>query len=521
MASIYDLAGTLNKYFTIGNDGITIFYGDFEPTLDIGKVGDIYIQTKLEILDETDTRIGTEPFGRVFYRHIKNGVECWDYVKTYSFDTPIITETETEINSNDFKISIKKADNTNIKESTSDTDFDINHDSYGVSRYASDSEVLIKSVNDLSTPTDKQIIATPKQIATNLKVESDRAISVEGKLTDLNQDLTKTNLVSAINSEHDQRVSEDSHLQEQIDAINARKDVVDIVGSAAELENYNNQYISDNDIIKVLADENHQGRQSYYRWNATTKAFEYIGSDSASYTKEEADDRFVNIDNNETITGTKTFTQTIISQNDGEILDIQNSDGVSISSITSSSSDASNYISLSIADDNAIEVASVDVVYDKAENKAYVTVPLGETTNNTTSTIAASQGWVNDPTLSTNVVHRSGDETVGGTKTFTSSPNVPTVSDTDNSTKAASTAFVQSGLSKKQNTIQITNNDNKKFLSNNGASLIWSIVRDICNIAEMDDTNITDAKSGQTLIYDETSQKWVNGLQTTATIKYW
>lgn len=39
-------------------------------------------------------------------------------------------------------------------------------------------------------------------------------------------------------------------------------------------------------------------------------------------------------------------------------------------------------------------------------------------TNSTSSTNLPNCGWVNDPTKSTNVVHRSGDETIAGNKTF-------------------------------------------------------------------------------------------------------
>lgn len=46
--------------------------------------------------------------------------------------------------------------------------------------------------------------------------------------------------------------------------------------------------------------------------------------------------------------------------------------------------------------------------------------PMQAATNSTTSNGIATTGWVNDPTKSTNVVHRSGDETISGLKTFTS-----------------------------------------------------------------------------------------------------
>lgn len=42
MASIYDISGTSHHSFKIG-DGPTIYYGNIEPTNDIGVIGDLYI----------------------------------------------------------------------------------------------------------------------------------------------------------------------------------------------------------------------------------------------------------------------------------------------------------------------------------------------------------------------------------------------------------------------------------------------------------------------------------------------
>lgn len=49
-----------------------------------------------------------------------------------------------------------------------------------------------------------------------------------------------------------------------------------------------------------------------------------------------------------------------------------------------------------------------------------VNVPLASQSSSTDSTIAASIGWVNNPSLSSNVVHKTSDETIGGQKTFLS-----------------------------------------------------------------------------------------------------
>lgn len=46
---------------------------------------------------------------------------------------------------------------------------------------------------------------------------------------------------------------------------------------------------------------------------------------------------------------------------------------------------------------------------------------LSAETNSTASTMIPTKGWVNNPATSTNVVHRTGNETIGGTKTFSES----------------------------------------------------------------------------------------------------
>lgn len=45
---------------------------------------------------------------------------------------------------------------------------------------------------------------------------------------------------------------------------------------------------------------------------------------------------------------------------------------------------------------------------------------IGTSSNSKTATILATKGWVNDPSLSLNIVHRDGTETINGTKTFNS-----------------------------------------------------------------------------------------------------
>lgn len=83
------------------------------------------------------------------------------------------------------------------------------------------------------------------------------------------------------------------HLQNQIDAIISKSDVVDIVGTYNELLEYDKSKLGNNDIIKVLTDEAHANKRSYYRFNKTTDRFTYIGSESEGMTESEAREIFL------------------------------------------------------------------------------------------------------------------------------------------------------------------------------------------------------------------------------------
>lgn len=89
-------------------------------------------------------------------------------------------------------------------------------------------------------------------------------------------------------------------LQGQIDAINAGQNLADIVGTFADLENYNTEYLHVGDKIEVMQDETHSNSSTVYNWNGT--AFEYVGSFGGgggggnSYTKAESDERYAKKD---------------------------------------------------------------------------------------------------------------------------------------------------------------------------------------------------------------------------------
>lgn len=59
---------------------------------------------------------------------------------------------------------------------------------------------------------------------------------------------------------------------------------------------------------------------------------------------------------------------------------------------------------------------------------------------------STTHGFVPSGVDESNLVHKTGNETIAGSKTFSSSPSVPTATNGDNSTKAATTAFVQTAV---------------------------------------------------------------------------
>lgn len=116
---------------------------------------------------------------------------------------------------------------------------------------------------------------------------------ITNEVNDLVNYYDKDEADTLIATEAETRDAADLDLQGQIDAISSASDVVDVVGTYAELQAYDTSKLSDNDIVKVLTDETHDDAISYYRWSDATNAFTYIGSQGPFYTKSETDAAFV------------------------------------------------------------------------------------------------------------------------------------------------------------------------------------------------------------------------------------
>lgn len=144
------------------------------------------------------------------------------------------------------------------------------------SQLQNDSGFITKSVNDLTNYT---------------KTSDLSSVALSGAYSDLTgtPDLSIYATNQALNQETTNRENADIGLQGQIDAITSSSDVVDIVGTYQDLQNYDTQHLGNNDVIKVLQDSTHNNAMTYYRWLKNTSTWQYIGQEGPYYTKSEID----------------------------------------------------------------------------------------------------------------------------------------------------------------------------------------------------------------------------------------
>lgn len=67
-------------------------------------------------------------------------------------------------------------------------------------------------------------------------------------------------------------------LDEDVQELKSNPDVVDIVSTYQDLQNYDTSTLTDKDIIRVLSDSTHGNQSSYYRYDATTEQWTYVGT---------------------------------------------------------------------------------------------------------------------------------------------------------------------------------------------------------------------------------------------------
>lgn len=71
-------------------------------------------------------------------------------------------------------------------------------------------------------------------------------------------------------------------VEDEVERLENNPDVVDIVATYADLQAYDTSKLTDKDIIRVLEDNTHGNNSTYYRWNAATNQFDFVGEISSS-----------------------------------------------------------------------------------------------------------------------------------------------------------------------------------------------------------------------------------------------
>lgn len=138
-------------------------------------------------------------------------------------------------------------------------------------------------------------------------------VNEKGQAT--NKAVSQKLFTDEINDEANARSEADRAIWQEIEDIEASSDVADVVGTHADLENYDTSKLKDNDIIKVLDDETQNDQITYYRWDKETSTFSLVGAIGPYYTETEADNKFqdkltagsnITIDANNEISATDT-----------------------------------------------------------------------------------------------------------------------------------------------------------------------------------------------------------------------
>lgn len=141
---------------------------------------------------------------------------------------------------------------------------------------------------NITTPTS-QDIADAVDGEARLRAEADNTLQSNINAEELARQRADRDIQAVLDGESLARVNEDRNLQSQIDAIASKSDVVDVVGTYAELQAYDTSKLNDNDVVKVLDDSTHNDAMTYYRWNKTTQTWSYIGQESPYYSKSQTD----------------------------------------------------------------------------------------------------------------------------------------------------------------------------------------------------------------------------------------
>jgi hypothetical protein len=228
---------------------------------------------------------------------------------------------------------------------------------------------------------------------------------------------------------------------------------------------YSGSYLSLTDKPTIPSSVTELSDGSDYALKSSLKTVATTGSYNDLTDKPTIPSDVVHKTDNETIAGTKTFSSTTIFSNQTSIATTTAAPAADKTTYTDiqfrAGSNRMNTIRGSQIADSEGNIIRTEILLGC--NGPASAAPSGITVKRTTDAITtyaqtptettetdgtqiATTGWVNK--TGNNVVHLSSSETISGTKTFSASPIIPTPGVSDNSTKAATTAYINNKFQK-------------------------------------------------------------------------
>lgn len=119
-------------------------------------------------------------------------------------------------------------------------------------------------------------------------------------------------------------------VEEEVEELKNNPDVVDIVATYADLQSYDTQHLTNNDVIRVLADETHDNQSTYYRFTKNPDTWTYIGPVGDYYTKSQTDVLLSSKQNTLTAGANVTISNNVISATDTTYSDFVGTDGTTV-----------------------------------------------------------------------------------------------------------------------------------------------------------------------------------------------
>ena len=119
-------------------------------------------------------------------------------------------------------------------------------------------------------------------IGARLGMSNKQAQQLLNRMTYMNENTRNTAdaLHSDIVDDIDDLYADERYLEQRMNTIEAKSDVVDVVGSYTDIVNYDTSTLNENDIVKCLDDQTHGSISTYFRW--VNDSFSYIGSERKS-----------------------------------------------------------------------------------------------------------------------------------------------------------------------------------------------------------------------------------------------